>query len=69
MRRETGKEQSVQVRRDEGVGIRISLEPYVVVRRGDGVRRGVSSPSLEKAHNRGVGEADWRVNASPDGPT
>ena len=35
MRGETGKEQSVQVRGDEGVAIHVGPEPCVVVRKRD----------------------------------
>jgi hypothetical protein len=36
VRRETGNEQSVQVRYDEGVAIHIGPEPCVAVRKGGG---------------------------------
>ena len=57
MRRETGNEQSVQVRCDEGVAIHIGPEPCVAVRKGGGeasVGERIGQPlSLVKIHTLG----------------
>ena len=58
MRRETGNEQSVQVRYDEGVAIHIGPKPCVAVRKDGGeasVGECIGQPlSLVKIHTLGV---------------
>jgi hypothetical protein len=53
VRRETGKEQSVQVRYDEGVAIRIGPEPCVCAREGAGEASAgerIGQPSSRESH-------------------
>jgi hypothetical protein len=75
LRRETGNEQSVQVRYDEGVAIHIGPEPCVAVRKGGGeasVGERIGQPlSLVKIHILGAdavakaeGNTYGHVNAS-----
>ena len=75
MRRETGNEQSVQVRYDEGIAIHIGPEPCVAVRKGGGeasVGERIGQPlSLVKIHILGAdavakaeGNTYGHVNAS-----
>jgi hypothetical protein len=61
VRRQTGNEQSVQVRHDEGVAIHAGPEPCVAVRKGGGA---ASADAIAKAEDN----TDGRVNASAREP-
>ena len=53
MRRETGKEYSVQVRSDEGVATRIGPEPCAITREGEGeasVGERIGQPLSRESH-------------------